>query len=74
MKYPSGEPRKIIIDSSTESHISTHTFYINRENILTDVYLSSTSKNTRAGFADFLPLHCVDKDVMKAFEIMLEEE
>jgi hypothetical protein len=51
--------------------LSTHTFYVNRDNVLTDVYLSSISKATRGGFADFLTLESVDEVAMKAFYVMM---
>lgn len=64
-------PRKIRIDTSTDKHFSTHTFYVDENNVLTDVYISGKPKKGMGGFADFVDVKYIDKDVIRMFEVQL---
>lgn len=63
---------RISVDASTDKHLATYVFYLDENNKLTDVYLSSMSVKGNSGFGDFIDLKWVPEDVMNNFKLKLE--
>lgn len=64
---------RITVDASTDKHLATYVFYLDENNSLTDVYLSSMSVKGTSGFGDFIDLKWVPEDVMEKFKMKKEE-